>query len=222
MPLLEIPTLAEALLRLAIAFVLSAIIGLERERHDRPAGLRTHVLVCVGSCLLMLVSIAVAGDRVGADPGRIAAGVVTGMGFLGAGTIIRYGSTVRGLTTAASLWVTSAIGLAAGIGWYVGAVIVTAGVYLTLTAVRAFEGRLAPWHGFVRLMVAFRADDVDVGAVTAELTKLGVDLRMIELGRPTEEERVATLLVRPPAGMDMDEVADKLSALQAVVRAEGM
>ena len=223
MPPLEMPEFHEALLRIAGAFVLSAIIGLERERPDRPAGLRTHVLVCVAACLLMMVSMTVAGDRVGADPGRVAAQVVTGMGFLGAGTIIRYGATVRGLTTAATLWTTSAIGLAIGLGWYAGAAMVTVGVYLTLTAVRVFERRLAPGYGYATLMVSFRAHDTDVGAVSGALKKLGVELRSIELGRPTEEaERIAIVVVRPPPGMEADLVAQELQELDAVVRAEAI
>jgi len=92
-------------LRLLAAFVLGGVIGLERERRDRPAGLRTHILVTVGAALVMMLSRLVAGEDF--DPGRIAAGVVTGIGFLGAGTIIRSGPDVHGLTTAATIWGTS-------------------------------------------------------------------------------------------------------------------
>jgi putative Mg2+ transporter-C (MgtC) family protein len=216
------PELPQALLRLAAAFAFSAVIGVERERLERPAGLRTHVLVGVGACLFMLVSVGVAGDRITADPGRVAAQVVTGMGFLGAGTIIRYGSLVRGLTTAASLWATSAIGLAAGLGWYVGAIATTGGVFLTLTGVRALEARMPPPHGYTTVSVTFPAEDIDLGAVTQKLRRLGVELSKVELGRPAEEERVASILVRPPSGMSADEIARALADLDEVTTAEAL
>ncbi|HBL37110.1 MAG TPA: methyltransferase, partial [Firmicutes bacterium] len=101
-----------------VATLLGAVIGLEREQHGRPAGLRTHILVALGSCLIMLVSIYGFPSGTGSDPARLAAQVVSGIGFLGAGTILRDGTSIRGLTTAASLWVVAGIGLAAGTGFY--------------------------------------------------------------------------------------------------------
>ncbi len=107
--------------RIVLAAVLGGIVGVERERQGRDAGLRTHMLVCVGSALFMVVSALMAleyKDLGVVDPSRIAAGVVTGIGFLGAGTLLRYDSYIKGLTTAASIWVVSAIGLAVGAGFY--------------------------------------------------------------------------------------------------------
>ena len=112
------PTDLEMVTRLLLTLVLSGLIGLERQVHRRDAGLRTHILVALGSCLIMLTSLYVFDiykDQVALDPVRIAAGVVTGIGFLGAGTIIRESDGVRGLTTAASLWVVAGIGLAVGV-----------------------------------------------------------------------------------------------------------
>jgi putative Mg2+ transporter-C (MgtC) family protein len=109
--------------RLFLAAALGGIIGFEREKHNRRmAGFRTHILVSIGSSLIMLVSIyifEIYAGKAPVDPARIAAGVVTGIGFLGAGTIIRSGESVRGLTTAASLWTVSGIGLAVGCGFYI-------------------------------------------------------------------------------------------------------
>ncbi len=115
----------ELLLRLALGAVFGGLVGVERQMHGRPAGMRTHILVCTAAVLLMEVSAYfhmlspqdTAYVRV--DPGRIAAGAITGIGFLGAGVIIKLGATVQGLTTAASLWMVSAIGLAIGVGLYV-------------------------------------------------------------------------------------------------------
>jgi len=118
----------DVIYRLILAVILSGLIGLEREMHGREAGLRTHILVGVGASLIMLTSIYIASQYgVGnpADPGRVAAGVVTGIGFIGAGTIIRSRASIKGLTTAASLWATAGIGLAIGSGFYLGALITT-------------------------------------------------------------------------------------------------
>ena len=104
----------DMILKLVVSLALGGAVGLERETHGRPAGLRTHILVCVGSTLFALCSYTVAGTRF--DPGRISAQIVTGIGFLGAGTIMRQGSVVRGLTTAASIWTVAAIGVAVAIG----------------------------------------------------------------------------------------------------------
>lgn len=115
-------SLAATLFRILLSTILGGLIGVEREMHGHEAGLRTHILVCVGSCLIMLTSMHIfdiyKDIASHTDPSRIAAGVVTGIGFIGAGAIIRYGMSVKGLTTAASLWITSAVGLAIGCGYY--------------------------------------------------------------------------------------------------------
>lgn len=138
---LYIPSPAETAVRFLLIMILSGLIGAEREAHERPAGLRTHVLVGLGSCLFMMVSIAIALQASGraADPGRIAANVVTGIGFLGAGTIWLRGDVIRGLTTAASIWATAAIGLTVGIGWYAPAIAATLLVFGALTVLRYVE-----------------------------------------------------------------------------------
>jgi putative Mg2+ transporter-C (MgtC) family protein len=133
--------------RLVVAAALSGSIGFEREFHGRAAGFRTHILLCIGSTLIMLTSLNMFDIYHGnapVDPSRIAAGVITGIGFLGAGTIMHSRSSVRGLTTAASLWVVAGIGLAVGSGLYFGAVVTTA---LTIIALMVF-GRIE--HAMIR------------------------------------------------------------------------
>ena len=127
------PFVVEHVLRLILAIVLGAIVGLEREITHKPAGLRTHMLVSLGSCLFTVVSI----YDFGMDPARIAAGIVTGIGFIGAGTIIAEEEKVVGITTAASLWSTAAIGLTAGAGDYLLSVIATILVFIILSLRRA-------------------------------------------------------------------------------------
>ena len=133
------------LLRLVLSVFLSGLIGLERQIHRRTAGLRTHILVGMGSCLIMLTStyiFDIYNGKVALDPARIAAGVITGIGFLGAGAIIRYGESVRGLTTAASLWVVAAIGLAVGCGFYHAALFTTVLTVIVLFFLRHLEDAL--------------------------------------------------------------------------------
>jgi putative Mg2+ transporter-C (MgtC) family protein len=140
----------ELVLRLVVAAALAGSIGLEREARDQPAGFRTHMLVALGACLFTLVSAYSFGAFLGQeaspqfryDPTRIAAQIVTGIGFLGAGAIIRYGLSVRGLTTAASLWVVAAIGTAVGLGGYVIASVTTAITLLTLFVLRPVRTKL--------------------------------------------------------------------------------
>lgn len=134
---------AQVIFRLVLGALLGGLIGFERERHNRRmAGFRTHILVCVGSTLIMLTSLYMSanyGQDAASDPARIAAGVIIGIGFLGAGTIIRSGTSVIGLTTAASLWTVAGIGLAVGCGFYTAGYVTTLIVLLTLYTLRKFN-----------------------------------------------------------------------------------
>src|SRR6266436_282464 len=130
------------LVRVLAAVVVGALIGFERTFHGRPAGFRTHALVCIASSLLMLVTVyqsewmtVVPVDAIRTDPTRMAQGIMTGIGFLGAGVIFKEGLSIRGLTTAASIWVTAAIGILVGIGFYVPAIV---GTIATLAILSAF------------------------------------------------------------------------------------
>jgi len=136
----------EILIRLGTALLLGGVIGFEREQHQHAAGFRTNILVCVGACLMMLLSIYGFSDfvnewNVRVDPARLAAAVITGVGFLGAGTILYTGKKISGLTTAASLWVVAAIGLGVGAGFYFASVSVTIMVVLTLWLFNKLEQR---------------------------------------------------------------------------------
>jgi putative Mg2+ transporter-C (MgtC) family protein len=136
-------------LRIVGALLIGALIGLERSFHGRPAGFRTHALVCIASALLMLVTVyqnewmtQVALDAIRTDPTRMAQGIMTGIGFLGAGVIFKEGLTVRGLTTAASIWVTASIGVLVGIGFWVPAILGTIATLAILGVFRVVENRL--------------------------------------------------------------------------------
>jgi putative Mg2+ transporter-C (MgtC) family protein len=131
-------------IRLCIAFAAGGIIGMERSSRRQVAGLRTHILIAVGSCCLMMLSIWLPQQINAGDPGRIAAQVVSGMGFLGAGAIIRLGNSIRGLTTAASLWLTAAVGLTIGAGMYIAAFTTVALAIITLMVLNRLEKKLFP------------------------------------------------------------------------------
>jgi putative Mg2+ transporter-C (MgtC) family protein len=196
----ELPTLdwSESLLRLALAAVLGGLIGIEREIREREAGLRTHLLVSVGSALFTIVSaygfsafLASGQAVVRADPTRIAAQIVTGIGFLGAGAIIRQGLSVRGLTTAATLWVVAAIGMAAGAGYYSAAFITTALVILSLWPLRiaAYKmlSRFRAEEG--RLLVELHAG-ASTGAVIDEVEATGARIETIEVSQEGDRRRL--------------------------------
>ncbi len=135
---LDLVAQVDIVVRLVAAAVLGAVIGLEREIHEHPAGMRTHLLVALGSAGFTVLSIE-AFPAPGADPARIAAQIVTGVGFLGAGAILKEGATIRGLTTAASLWAVAAVGMAAGAGLLVLAVASSVLVIIGLELFERFE-----------------------------------------------------------------------------------
>ncbi len=161
------PLTADALtitVHLLAALAAGGIIGLERSYHGRPAGFRTHALVCVASSLLMLVTLyqwswlpGVPLDTIRTDPTRMGQGIMTGIGFLGAGVIFKEGLSVRGLTTAASIWMTAAVGILMGVGFYFPAILATVLTLGTLSTFRWIETHL-PSHLYAHYMIRFARD----------------------------------------------------------------
>ena len=212
-------------LRLLVAAGLSGLIGVERELRERAAGLRTHMLVGVGAALFTLVSAYAWGDFVfdrsrgtAFDPTRIAAQIVTGIGFLGAGAILRQGLSVRGLTTAAGLWVAAAIGMAAGAGFYTAAVITTAIVLVGLGPFRAIEralNRLGGQSGVLELELA------PPGAVSPVLEAVKARrVRIANIEFEAEDDlRRLRLQVDLPMGRREHELVAELSDREDVITA---
>src|SRR5688572_14696352 len=156
----------EIVFRIIAALIAGGLIGLERSHRGRPAGFRTHALVCLASSLLMLVTVYEThwipkggAATVVLDPTRMAQGIMTGIGFVGAGAIIKEGFTVRGLTTAASIWITAAIGILTGIGFYFAALLGTLLSLGTLSLFRWIEARL-PTEAYADFSVRFARDNV--------------------------------------------------------------
>ncbi len=157
----------DILIRLGIAFVFGAIIGFEREHGNQPAGLRTNIILVMGAALAMIVSITlaykyppVAGGT--GDPARLAAQVVSGVGFLGAGAILHYGANIRGLTTAATIWTMAIVGLAVGAGYFLAGGVVTGFLFITLTVLDKIEDLLFHSRWIVPITLWVKEENVDL------------------------------------------------------------
>jgi putative Mg2+ transporter-C (MgtC) family protein len=224
--LLELPSLSlgDEILRLLVAAGLGGAVGLEREYREREAGFRTHMLVAVGAALFTIASaygfhdFLVSGDAVvRTDPTRIAAQIVTGIGFLGAGAIIRQGVAVRGLTTAATLWVVAAIGLTTGAGYYSAAIITTLIALISLWPLRAAShvvmGRFRAESG--RILAQLPATETPAPLV-AEVERLGARLTSLEVSYEGDR-RTVLMAVALPAGVEAPDVIARLADVDQVL-----
>lgn len=209
----------EIIFKLALAGILGGLIGLERESLNRPAGLRTYTLVTVGSALAMIVSLDMYFQyyqTVNADPGRIAAQVISGIGFLGAGTIMREGATVRGLTTAAGLWVVACIGLAVGAGLYIPAIVTTILILFILIYFVEFEERFTGMRVYKGLIMVVEDRPGQVGVIGSILGNMGVLIKNIQLTRLEDEDLEVELLLHLPAHISITEIIEELSDVQGL------
>jgi putative Mg2+ transporter-C (MgtC) family protein len=205
-------------LQLILACVLGGIIGWEREQHRRPAGLRTHMLICLGAALMTILSKSMGGNG---DPGRIAAQIVSGVGFIGAGTILRQGNAIRGLTTAASLWSVAAIGMAIGFGqpFYMVAVIATVIVYITLEVVNRMTDRWTKVSRDRQLTLTLHAGS-DWHVPMAIIAKHSVELLGFHQEPPDEPGvQVLILTLHLPQPEHANALMQSLSAAPEVLNA---
>jgi putative Mg2+ transporter-C (MgtC) family protein len=204
--------------RLIAASLFGAAVGVEREVHGHPAGMRTHLLVSLGSALFTVMSIFgfPAGSGEPSDPSRVAAQIVSGIGFLGAGAIIKEGFSVRGLTTAASLWATAAVGMAAGAGQFVVALVAAAIILFSLWPLNRLADRI---HGIEKQMTEVRLAFRKLGAL-AEVSRLLTDQGLEIVGVRTErmEDRGyrADIGVRVRASANLPEALARIGNLDGV------
>jgi putative Mg2+ transporter-C (MgtC) family protein len=216
------PSDLEMMGRLSLAFVLGGMIGLERETHSQAAGLRTHMVVAVGAALIMLISIRITmGVEGKGDPGRIAAQVVSGIGFLGAGAIIRYGMTIRGLTTAACLWTAAGIGMACGMGFWKGAVGATG---LTLVATFVFdiiEKRFLNGSQYKKFVITSQEGPDLVGRLQSILAKYNILVRQVGLHQDFTAKSVQiSFTAATPMNCKLEELMRELDAVPEVEKVE--
>ncbi|HET7392183.1 MAG TPA: MgtC/SapB family protein [Candidatus Binatia bacterium] len=213
----------EMVFRLVAALIAGACIGYERSYHGRPAGFRTHALVCTASSLLMLVTVYEAhwvratADLVRLDPTRMAQGIMTGIGFLGAGVIMKDGLSVRGLTTAASIWITAAIGILAGIGFYfplLVSVVLTIGM---LSVLRLVEARM-PMQAYYHVDIRFTPNsEMTEGTLRALIESYGFSIANFSY-RLDGEGRVRrhTMVLRSTDRSSASRLSERLEATGAV------
>ncbi len=216
----------EISLRLLLAAVLGGLIGYEREQSNHFAGFRTHILVSIGSTLIMLISIYGFTDflmyeNVNFDPSRIAAQVVTGVGFLGAGTILRHGFTVTGLTTAASLWVVAAIGLAIGAGFYYGAALSTLLVLISLAVLSKLDPLITKKKNLVRLKIIVIDSPGKLGEIATKIGDRRVNVKKISisderLDKEIKNTVVINLLLKIPKNEKVYTIIDEIKLINGV------
>lgn len=214
----------DGLLKLGLAALFGGFIGYEREQSHRPAGFRTHILVAVGSALVMLTSTYIFEmykEQSNIDPARLGAQVISGIGFLGAGTILREGFSVKGLTTAASLWAVSCIGLAVGVGYYEGAIVATIVIYITLNMLKKFIIKGNAGKTLFIEVEELSSIAMDIGGI---IHKSGASLHSLEiLYADTDEDKrlkkttvVLKALVFAKNERTLDLITDTIRSIEGV------
>jgi putative Mg2+ transporter-C (MgtC) family protein len=208
------------IVRLTIAALLGGIVGLERQQRHKSAGLRTHILVSLGSCLIMLISYKLYAGVQGltnADPARLAAQVVSGIGFLGAGTIMKEGLTIKGLTTAASLWVVAGVGLAVGAGYYVGAVTTTVLSVLALTYLPRFERLYGCGPSQVAIVVRSVDKPGQIGRIGSYLGTKNVAICDIKIDEVGKNEIHISVILDVTDRRIIPDIVDGMKGIEGVV-----
>lgn len=213
------PWMLRGLVRLLLAFVCGAFVGYERGSMHRPAGMRTHALVCTGAALVMLTGeFLLRHYQTGTDPARLGAQVVSGIGFLCAGTIMQQGFSVKGLTTAAGLWVVACIGLALGAGYWLGAMITTALVVFAMVVLGKVETKRIKRREIVSLTIRARLSPTLLGTVSRVMEQNGILIHHLSTDdSPDEEITTLQLRVRMPVGVSPDAMVSKLTATQGIL-----
>ena len=215
----------EMLIRLGLGFAAGFIIGLERSSRHQVAGMRTHILISVGSTLLMMLSIWMSqqfGTEKG-DPGRIAAQVVSGIGFLGAGAIIRLGNNIKGLTTAASLWLVAAVGLAIGAGMYIAAAGAEILSLITLTLLYRLEKRMFPTIRNKLLELHYISGvNPNIQAVRDTLSNFGVQSQSMDVNQRVGKDKITKIrcLIGISESVDLSKLAKAFKADGDITRVE--
>lgn len=193
-------------MRLLLSFLVGGVIGFERASRRQSAGLRTHILICLGSTLLMLLSIWVPDEFMEAkngDPGRIAAQVVSGIGFLGAGSIIRLGNTIKGLTTAASLWFVAALGLGIGAGMYVPCLVALGISLVALVILEPVERHFFPAERIKHLVITYSGNSEFPERARKIIEEFGIPVQSVDVEKNLKKgEAIVRFLVRIPVETD--------------------
>ena len=213
-------TVYSVAVRILSAVLIAGILGMEREKKSRAAGLRTYILVCMGSCLIMLTNQYIYQTTGAGDPMRLGAQVVSGIGFLGAGTIVvtRH-SHIRGLTTAAGLWASAGVGLALGIGFYEGALIAAFAIFVTMTLLQQLDSRV---HRNTKTMEVYveLAPELPLGTFLRQVRDLGMETTDIQYDSDIVLEkghRAFLAILRSPKRRDHTLMAEEVRQIEGVL-----
>ncbi len=210
-----------ATLRILLSFFIGTIIGFEREAHNQPAGLRTHILISIGATIIMLLSIYIPQTFTNAangDPGRIAAQVVSGIGFLGAGAILKFGGNVKGLTTAASIWAIAALGLAVGAGMYIISAIGAVVILFALTVMDVFEKVLFKEKLYKKIVILVKKRYSDINHFQKVLEKLKVKVSSAGFeSNSVEANNKIMFIIAIPVIYNLQLLAEELEKTEGVV-----
>jgi len=216
-------TCQAVVIRILAAVVIGGMLGLERGMKNRPAGLRTYMLVCTGSCLIMMTNQYIYQYTGSGDPMRLGAQVVSGIGFLGAGTIVvtRH-NQIKGLTTAAGLWASAGVGLALGVGFYQGAIAASISIYVILTILQRFETRI---HRKIRVLELYVELHQSVAVSTFLQRIRGLDLKLEDVcfesdGGMEADSRAVLLTVKTPRALDHRMIRNNVRKLEGVLYLE--
>ncbi len=214
-------TWESSLIRFLVSFFLGALVGIERETHNQPAGLRTHILISIGSTMAMLISIYIPQtftEFQNGDPGRIAAQVISGIGFLGAGAILRFGANVKGLTTAASIWATAAVGLAVGAGMYVVGIIGVVVILFALTIMNLFEKYFFKERTLRKIVLSLKKHQYDIEAYRKILETMDVSISSIGFDRSVNDtvDKI-TLMVGVTHQLSVQKLVDNFEKVPGFV-----
>lgn len=204
---MDIGSYVGIVLKLLLAVILGGMVGFEREHKSRPAGLRTHILVCVGAALVQITSINYAKNNgIAMDPMRLGAQVISGIGFLGAGTIIKEGANIKGLTTAASLWAVGCIGLAAGSGLYFEAIAATIIILISLKSFTRIEEKIARERKQIVIEVIAKNQPGTLGIIGSALGTLEIQIQNVEMNIIDEYTIHMELLLKLNKVMEEEEI----------------
>jgi putative Mg2+ transporter-C (MgtC) family protein len=221
---MEYLSLFDMILRLCLGFIAGAAIGIERSSRRQVAGLRTHILISTGSTLLMLLSIYLPehySPLQNGDPGHIAAQVVSGIGFLGAGAIIRLGNNIRGLTTAASLWFVAAVGLCIGAGMYLVAAIAVVMGLVALAFLHIIEKKLFPIKRYKLLEIYYKDNAANTKDAMDIIKKSAIEVQSIDVNQGSKSKGTKLrLLVMVPTAVDIATTARSIKSLGNVSKVE--
>lgn len=219
----------EVIIRLFLAIIIGGAIGYERENKNMPAGFRTNILVCVGAAVVSMIQMQSIGDITKivqsnpalanvfkADVGRLGAQVISGIGFLGAGTIIHEKGSVRGLTTAATLWVVACIGLGIGLGYYYLTIISAIGVFLVLVTLKRFERRFFGKNLSLKLEIEYLNESEMVSMLTSYFNSKKIKIKNIEFS--SEDIKACTYTILVPKNLNVNDIMDDLSQKKEIAK----